>query len=235
MLFEPGPLVPIDVDLWTRPGPKTNLEGDAASLAAQLGAHDSAISGAQQSMRASWSPGVAGDAGLDLGAAAGAHDQFAKEFDSSVAAIATNADAQTGTIAALINDTGDDLKAGEPPLPEPVTWPPPPSWGIGEGNPPPEPEPTPPPGGTVADFIIGLYQKYLRRSPSTPEINNWADHWPNKDLIEHGILYSQENADKVNALYRQWLERDVTGDELAEARAKFWSLDDVEADVKSRA
>ena len=227
---------PVDVDLWTRPGPRTTLEGDAAAVASQLGGAQGTLSAKLSTMATAFTSRVAGSAGSDLNLAMAAHAGQLPDADPLIGAISVNADGQATTIITLSNEAADAIASAEPPEPPPyVSHPADPEWGIGEGNPPPDPNPTPPPGGTVADLIINYYDKYLRREPSQAEINTWAVLWPNQDAIEHGILYSAENASKVNDLYHQYLDRDVEADELAELRAHKWGLDDVEDDLRQRA
>lgn len=235
MLFERGPLDPVDVEAATVLGPRTTFAADAAQLAQQLGNGGDALGSSASVMASAWTSRVETEAGGDLAAAADAHDRQVRDFDSSIGAVAGNADSHVGEIAGFANDTNSDIEAGEPGFPDYEVHPPEPSWPGGEENPPPGPNPTPPPGGTVADLIIRYYAKYLRREPSLAEINVWSERWPNQDAIEHGILYSNENGDKVNALYQHYLDRSVTGDELAEHRGRKDSLDDVEDNVRGRA
>jgi hypothetical protein len=235
MLYEPGPIDPVDVDRWTQPGPLTRLAADAAALAGQLGTAGAAIGSLHSDLALAGPPRMELDAGLDLAAAAAAHDSQAREVDNAVAGIAGNADVQTSDLATLMSETAADIAAGEPGFPDFVEHPNPSTGPIGEAPEPSPGEPSPPPGGTVADLITAYYQKYLRRDPGLEGINAWAPLWPNQDAIEHGILFSGEYADKVNGLYHQYFDRDVAGDELAGARAQHWGLDDVEADLRERA
>lgn len=235
MLLEPGPVAPVDVNAWTQPGARTTFAADAASLAGQLGAAGSTIAGMRSAIASSGPPRMETDAGLDLAAAVAAHDAQVRDIDSAIATVAGNADAHVGEIAGLSNDTAADIAAGEPGFPRYDEHPPNASWPIGEANPPDQPPDSPGPEGDVAALITAYYNKYLRRNPGLEGINAWAPLWPNQDAIEHGILFSQEYADRVDQLYQAILERNVESGELAEHRAHKDSLDDVEDQARARA
>lgn len=236
MLWEPGPISFVPDTAMPTPGPPSNLAGVAAQLGVSIDAAATSIGDKLATMAGGWTSRVEGSAGADLNEAMAAHAGQAHDPDPSIGAVAGNVDAQGVAIVGLSNEAADVIaQAVEPTAPAYLSHGPEPTWPIGEGPEPTPPEQPPPPGGTVADLIISYYQRYLRRTPSTPEINNWSVLWPNQDAIEHGILYSNENADKVNALYEQYLERGVTGAELDEHRSHRDSLDDIEDQLQSRA
>jgi len=235
MLLEPGPVAPVDVAAWTQPGARTTFAADAAALAGQLGAAGSTIGSLRGEIGSSGGPQMELDAGLLLGAAAAAHDSQARDVDAAIATVAGNADAHVGEIAGLASETAEDIRRGEPDFPGYDDHPPNEGWPIGEAPPRTPPEDTPGPGGTVADLITRYYNRYLGRDPGDEGINAWSALWPNQDAIEHGILYSSENGDRVNAIYESILGRGVTGDELEEHRRNRDSLDSVEDQVRARA
>lgn len=234
-LFERGPLDPVDVEAATVLGARTTFAADAAQLAQSLDHGGGALSAAASVMASSWTPRMELDAGGDLAAAADAHDRQVRDFDSAIGTVAGNADAHVGEIAGLSNDTAADIAAGEPGFPGYDEHPPNASWPIGEANPPEAPPDTPGPGETVADLITTFYNRYLDRDPGVEGINAWADLWPDRDAIEHGILFSGEYADDVDQIYQAALDRHVSGSELDEHHAHKDSLASVRDQVQSRA
>ncbi len=177
MLYERGPLDLFPEAAFPRAGEPAGLDTLAGHLASDLDAHAAAI-GEQQSTMADDDSARALEAGaLDLGAA---DDELARQagaLDASIGDVADGAGAQHASLPSLTNESAADVVAGEPADPGYVEHPLP-------AAPPPEvppevpPEP-PPPGGTVGDLVIFYYQKYLRRTPTTDEINGWSQLWPN--------------------------------------------------------
>lgn len=201
MLFNPGPLDPVDVDAATRIGPRSTFAADAARVAQQLGAGDGALGASQGAMASAWAPGVELGAGSDLAAAADAHDRQARDFDDSIGAVAGNADAHVGEIAGLSNDTAADIEAGEPGFPDYVDHPIPGTEGgpppIGEA-PPREPPPEPPDDEhpTIYDAIARLYRELLDREGSQGEIEGWVATGLTIDEIRAAFLDSPEYHEK---------------------------------------
>lgn len=236
MLLERGPIDPIDVDAQFHASSLPSLASSVSSVTSSLAGAQAALAAQQAAMASDPGAGAFSTMALELGALGDELARQAGALDPSIGDVAAAAGDQGAQLPGLKSDSATDVaNASQPNWPAFISHPPDPTWPGGEGNPPPEPNPTPPPGGTVADLIIRFYAKYLRREPGLEEINTWSELWPNQDAIEHGILYSGENGDKVNGIYRQYFDRDVTGDELAEHRARKDSLDDVEDNVRSRA
>lgn len=235
MLLERGPIDPIDVAVWTQRGPSPTFERDAIALASQLAGARAAIGTQLTTMGSDTSVFAIAAAGPDLDESLSELARQTGALDPSIGDVAAAAGIQEGEIAGLSSEAGQAIIDAElPPWPDYVVHPPDPSW-LGEGDPPQVPEPPPPPGGTVADLINAWYHTYLRRDAELEAINSWSRLWPNRDAIEHGILYSAEYAGKVNGLYQAVLERDVNADELEEHRRHKDSLDAVEANVRARA
>src|SRR5205085_5819281 len=109
MLLERGPVDPIDVDAWTRPGPRTTLAADAAALAAQLHGAASRIDGRFSTMGTALLSRTETGAGADLDAAAAAHAGQTPDPDPAIGAIAGNADAQGVAVVGLSNDAATAL------------------------------------------------------------------------------------------------------------------------------
>lgn len=235
MLLERGPIDPIDVDAQFRASSLPSLVSSTSSLASSLAGAQAALGAQLATMASDDGAGAFTTMALELGALSDELARQAGALDPSIGDVAAAAGDQGAQLPGLTSDVASDLTMPDPEAPDYASHPPDPEWGDGEGNPPPGPNPTPPPGGTVADLIIRFYGWWLRREASLDEINGWSKLWPNQDAIEHGILYSNENANKVNGLYQQYFDRDVTGDELAEHRARKDTLDEVEDNVRSRA
>jgi len=201
MLFERGPMDPVDVDAWTQPGARATVAGDAASLTGQLGAVGQSLGGTLGALAAAGGSAMDAGAGLDLAAAAAAHDAQQRDFDSSVGTIAGNADAQEGELAGLASDTASDISAGEPNFPDYVEHPIPGR----SGSPPPggeEPEPEPPPEPpddehpSIYDAIARLYRELLGREGSQEEIEGWVATGLSIDEIRQRFLDSPEYREK---------------------------------------
>lgn len=233
MLFEPGPIALIPDSEFPTAGPRSNLAGDAAQLAAALAAHEGALGARQLTMAGGLTTTMEGDAALELAAAAAAHDGQSRAFDASIGAVSSNADVQAGELAGLTNDVADDIRAGEVSPPGFVEHP-----GLGgpggEENPREPPDVTRP-EDTLGAAIIGFYQMYFRRTPDNAEINEHANNPGGASAIEQAILGSEEYANHVSELYQQYFERPASGDEIDEHRRHHDSLAAVEDNVRSRA
>lgn len=204
MDFERGPIDPIDVEAWTRAGDRSTLASDAAQLAAQLDIAVSVISGEQGTMAAGATPGMGAGAEADLFAAADAHDRQARDFDSTIGAVAGNADAMEGEIAGLSGEAASDITSAAS-VDFGSFTPHPADGSEGQGPPrrdPNDQSPRPPEDenrDAFADNVQAFYLDLLGRSAGADEIDA---HRGNPGGLE-GVRQTILNSDEYRALHAE--------------------------------
>jgi hypothetical protein len=200
MLLDPGPIVLIGDDVFPTPGDPPAFASDAAQLGATLGLHDAAMADQQSTMAGGAGSLMDGEAALDLADAATAHAQQADDFDSSIGAVAGNADAMDGEIAGLSSDASAGVNDAAMP-----NWPPfvnhqldPPQDPRPPHPDPQDPHPDPPSdtGDPFADAVIALYLQMLDRVPSAEEIDSHRGNPNGIEGVREAILESDEYRQK---------------------------------------
>lgn len=197
MLFEPGPIDPIDVDAQFRSSTLPSLEATAAQLAGTLDGHASSLA-AQQSSMASDDGGAAVDqGGLDLAAAETELAGQAGALDGSIGDVAAASEVQDGDIPGLSSEAAEDAAASAEidwpgfvnHQPDPVADPRPPHPDPQDPHPDPEPSPS---GDPFKDAVIDMYHVMLNRDPSDDEIEIHRGNPGGLEGVRQAILHSAE-------------------------------------------
>jgi hypothetical protein len=197
MLLDRGPIEPLDVDALIQSSSLPALDGMAAQLAADLGAHASAIDEQLMTIGSDDQGADVAEGGLDLAAAQDELDRQAGALDGSIGDVAAASDVQDSDIPGLSSEAAADAEASTA-----IDWP-----GFVSHEPdltqdprpphpdPQDPHPDPAPsesGDPFTDAVRALYASMLNRDPSPDEIEIHRGNPGGIEGVRETILHSAE-------------------------------------------
>jgi hypothetical protein len=198
MLLDRGPIEPLDVDALIQPSSLPALEGIAAQLAADLGAHASAVDEQLMTIGSDDQGAEVAEGGFDLAAAQDELDRQAGALDGSIGDVAAASDVQDSDIPGLSSEASSRRRGEHGNRLAGVCEPP---AGRDAGSPTAAPGPAGSASGSrrasdsgdpFADAVRALYASMLNRDPSPDEIEIHRGNPGGIDGVRETILHSAE-------------------------------------------